>query len=136
MDGHNMVSCLRISTCHHNLVYMKADHALPFGFFGSMLPSTQYSYKRLLALRFSDSNFFMNFFPAMHAACSFHLILLDLIALGLTICEESKLRNFSVCRFILRRLGIFFKRLSSKINPRKGIAHNSNFQEYPSTTEY
>jgi len=72
----------------------------------------------------------------MHGACSSHFILFDFVALGLIICEESKLRNFSVCRFILRKLCIVFKRLSSEINPRKGTACNPNFQEYPSTTEY
>jgi hypothetical protein len=64
----------------------------------------------------------------MHAAFSFHFILLDLIVLDLQICEGKNVRNFSVWRFILRKLGVVYERLPSKTNSSKEIARDPNFQ--------
>jgi hypothetical protein len=101
--------CLRIST-DHNLVLHEGRSGPPLI---SLISIWIYGlYTSIYAVFLQEAScfkvfqlkFFYEFFPAKHAACSFHLILLDLIALGLIMYEE---KSYG----ILECAGLFYENL-------------------------
>jgi hypothetical protein len=141
MEVHRMLSCLRISIGNHNLVLHEGWSHPPLTSLISVwiirLCTSMYAVflQEASCFKVFQLKFFINF----SLSCMQHAPPISspfIWSPYLIVCEESKLRNFSMCPFILLKLGIVFKGLSSKINPRKWIACNPNFQEYPSVTEY